>query len=84
MPTRARVAVLPGGPGPIRVEEVDLPDPGPHEVLIKQHASGICHTQLHQMQGSRGMPALLGHESTGEVLARGSEVTTFGRATGSP
>jgi Zn-dependent alcohol dehydrogenase len=56
------------------VEEVDLPDPGPHEVLIKQLASGICHTQLHQMQAPRGMPALLGHESTGEVLACGSEV----------
>jgi Zn-dependent alcohol dehydrogenase len=57
------------------VEEVDLPDPGPHQVLIKQLASGICHTQLHQMEAPRAMPALLGHESTGEVLACGSEVS---------
>jgi len=57
------------------VEDVDLPDPGPHQVLIKQIASGICHTQLHQMQASRTMPTLLGHESTGDVLARGSEVS---------
>jgi Zn-dependent alcohol dehydrogenase len=74
MPTRARAVVLPGKPGPLRVEEVELPDPGPHQVVVRQSASGICHTQLHQMEAPRMMPTLLGHESTGIVMARGSEV----------
>lgn len=75
MPTRARVVVLPREPGPLRIEEIELPDPGPHQVLVRQIASGICHTQLHQMQAPRLAPTLLGHESTGVVLARGHEVS---------
>jgi Zn-dependent alcohol dehydrogenase len=72
--TPARVAVLPKESGPIRIEEILLPDPGPHQVVVKQSASGICHTQLHQLQAPRPAPSLLGHESTGVVLAAGSEV----------
>ncbi len=74
MATPARVVVLPGEPGPLRVQEVDLPDPGAHHVVVKQFASGICHSQLHQMHAPRSAPGLLGHESTGVVLAAGREV----------
>jgi Zn-dependent alcohol dehydrogenase len=75
VPTPARVVVLPDAPGPLRVEEIDLPDPGPHQVVVKQYASGVCHSQLHQMHGARTAPTVLGHESTGVVLAAGSAVT---------
>ncbi len=75
MPTPARVVVCPAEPGPLRIDEITLPDPGPHQVVVKQFASGICHSQLHQMHGPRGMPQLLGHESTGTVMAAGSEVS---------
>jgi len=75
MPTPARVVVLPDAPGPLRVDEVDLPDPGPHQVVVKQFASGVCHSQLHQMHGARSAPTVLGHESTGVVLKTGAEVT---------
>ncbi len=75
MSTLARVVVLPVEPGPLRIEEVNLPDPGPHQVVIKQLASGICHTQLHQLQAPRPAPILLGHESSGVVLAVGSKVS---------
>ena len=74
MPTSARVVVLPTEEGPLRVEEVVLPDPGPNQVVVRQHATGICHSQLHQMQRPRTGPVLLGHESTGTVLAKGREV----------
>ena len=74
MPTPARVVVVPEGPGPLRIEGVDLPDPGPHQVVVKQFASGVCHSQLHQMHGPRASQQLLGHESTGVVVAAGSEV----------
>ena len=75
MPTPARVVVCPEGPGPLRIDEIDLPDPGPYQVVVKQFASGICHSQLHQMHGPRQQPQLLGHESTGVVVAAGREVS---------
>lgn len=75
MPTLARVVVVPGEPGPLQVHEVKLPDPGPNQVVVKQFASGICHSQLHQMHRPRGGVAqVLGHESTGVVLAKGKDV----------
>lgn len=75
MPTTARVIVCPQGPGPLQIEELALPDPGPNQVVVKQFASGVCHSQLHQMHGPREQAQLLGHESTGVVLAAGSDVT---------
>ena len=75
MGTPARVVVLPQENAPLRVEEINLPDPGPTQVLIKQYASGICHSQLHQINRPRRNPVVLGHESTGVVLKAGSEVT---------
>src|SRR5205823_2201245 len=46
------------------------------QVLVKQFASGVCHTQLHQLHDQQGRtPKLLGHESTGVVVAAGSRVS---------
>ncbi len=75
MPTIARVAVLPKEKGPLTVREVNLPDPGPFEVVVKLFSSGICHSQLHQIHNPRPTPLLLGHEATGIVLAKGQKVT---------
>ena len=69
MPTSARVAVVPEGSGPIRIESVSLPDPQPDQVVVKLFSSGICHSQLHEMHGPRESDIVLGHEGTGEVLA---------------
>jgi Zn-dependent alcohol dehydrogenase len=75
MPTPARVVVLPGEPGPLQIHELELPDPGPYQVVVKQYASGICHSQLHKMHDPRvGKAVIFGHESTGVVLAKGREV----------
>lgn len=74
MGTPARVVVLPEEQGPLEVQEVSLPDPGPTQVVVKQYASGVCHSQLHQMHSPRRRPVLLGHESTGVVIQKGREV----------
>ena len=74
MPTPARVVVLPQQPGPLQIVSLDLPDPGPYQVVVKQYASGVCHSQLHQMHNPRANPVVLGHESTGIVLQVGSAV----------
>lgn len=75
MPIPSRVVVVPQEQGkPLEVLDVDLPDPGPHQVVVDQFASGVCHSQLHTIHNPRTAPAILGHESTGTVLAVGSEV----------
>ena len=76
MSTEARVVVVPQEQGePLEVIDVSLPDPGPHQVVVRQFASGICHSQLHTIHNPRQAPAVLGHESTGEVVAVGESVT---------
>jgi Zn-dependent alcohol dehydrogenase len=79
MSIKCRAAILVEPSKPLVVDEVELPDPGPDQVLVKLFASGICHSQLHTMRrpprpGHR-LPALLGHESTGLVVAKGRDVT---------
>lgn len=75
MGTPARVVVLPQNTSVLRIEELELPDPGPTQVVVKQFASGICHSQLHQMHRPREHPVILGHESTGVVLKTGRDVS---------
>lgn len=75
MPTKTRAAIKIEHGAPLAIEEITLPDPGPDEVLVKLFASGICHSQLHQIHNPlQSTPALLGHEATGVVLAAGRDV----------
>ena len=62
MSVEARVVVVPKNAGPLAIHSVTLPSPGPYQVLIKQFASGICHSQLHTMHRPRMGPEVLGHE----------------------
>ena len=75
MPTPARVVVLPAGGGKLEIVDLDIPDPGPYQVVVRQFASGICHSQLHQMHRTNEHPVILGHESTGVVIAKGDAVS---------
>ena len=74
MGTRARVAVLARDSTELHIEHLELPDPGPNQVEVRQFASGICHSQLHQIYRSRINNLLLGHESTGVVSKVGGRV----------
>lgn len=71
-----RAAVLHAIPGQLEIEDVSVDKPGPHEVLITNAAAGVCHSDLHFMEGSYfwPTPVVLGHESAGVVEAVGSEV----------
>ena len=64
--------------GGLTIGEVELADPGPHEVLIDTKACGLCHSDLHFIEGSypHPLPAIPGHEAAGVVRAVGSEVKT--------
>src|SRR3981189_870514 len=63
---------------PLSIEEVEIDRPGPHEVLIRTVASGVCHSDLHCLHGTlpTKTPTILGHEPAGIIEAVGSEVTT--------
>jgi Zn-dependent alcohol dehydrogenase len=78
MSIKCRAAILVEPNKPLVVDEVELPDPGPDQVMAKLFASGVCHSQIHTMRrGARPgqrLPALLGHESTGVVIAKGRDV----------
>nr|AHZ45605.1 alcohol dehydrogenase [uncultured bacterium] len=61
------------------IEEVDLNKPGHNEVLVRLHASGVCHSDWHILKGDwgdRGFPLILGHEGAGVVEAVGDGVVT--------
>lgn len=78
MSTKGRAAILVQPNQPLVVDEVEFPDPAAGQVLVKLFSSGICHSQIHTMRrparpGDR-LPALLGHESTGIVVAKGRDV----------
>jgi S-(hydroxymethyl)glutathione dehydrogenase/alcohol dehydrogenase len=69
-------AILRECPGTLTVEDVGIDSPGPHEVLIRTVATGLCHSDLHFIEGKYriGCPALLGHESAGVVERVGDQV----------
>jgi Zn-dependent alcohol dehydrogenase len=63
---------------PLVVEEVDLLDPGPHEVQVRWVANGVCHSDYHLVCGDvpHPLPVVLGHEAAGVVERVGPGVTT--------
>lgn len=73
---KAAVLIQPGQP--LAIEELVIAAPGPHEVLIRTVACGLCHSDLHFMDGAypHALPAVPGHEAAGIVEAVGSEVRT--------
>ena len=72
-----KAAVLREVNKPLEIEDVECNSPGPREVLIKTAAAGVCHSDLHFINGSypHQLPVILGHESAGIVEAVGSAVT---------
>ena len=72
-----KAAVLYEPNTPLVIEEVSPKKPAAHEVLIRTAVAGLCHSDLHFMEGlyPHPLPAVLGHESAGVVEEVGSEVT---------
>lgn len=72
-----RAAVLHEIPGKLEIETLAIDKPGPNEVLVQIMASGLCHTDLHFMEGhlKTALPAVLGHEAAGVVEAVGDDVS---------
>lgn len=69
--------------GPLALLDVDVPEPGPGQVLIKVTSCGVCRSNLHMVEGDwlPGCPSFTpitpGHEVLGRVAATGAGVTEF-------
>jgi len=79
-------AMLLKKPGPVSegiLEEADIerPEPGPGQVLIRIGACGVCHTDLHQVEGELAphkLPVVPGHQIVGRVELLGEGASRFG------
>jgi propanol-preferring alcohol dehydrogenase len=78
MPRKMKAAVLRKIGHPLQFEERPVPDPKAGEILIKIAACGVCHSDLHTVDGDwtpvPAIPIIPGHEVTGHVAALGPDV----------
>ncbi|MCX6036367.1 MAG: alcohol dehydrogenase catalytic domain-containing protein, partial [Chloroflexi bacterium] len=74
-------AMLLEAPGqPLRLAELPIPQPGAGQVLLKVHACGVCHTDLHIVDGELSepkLPLVLGHQIVGTVVQTGKGAQRF-------
>lgn len=79
--TKLKAAILVESHQPLVIDEIELPDSLDFgQVLVKVHYSGICASQIHEIQATKGpdpyLPHLLGHEGSATVLEVGAGVKT--------
>ena len=81
LPKVMRAAMLRSLKTPLTFETMPVPVPGPGEVLVKVKACGVCHSDLHAIDGDWDPPPVLplipGHEVTGHVAALGPGVSSL-------
>jgi propanol-preferring alcohol dehydrogenase len=81
MPSTMKAAVLHALKEPLRIEQVPVPEPGHGEILIKVTACGVCHSDLHAVDGDWTPPPVIplipGHEVAGKVAKLGPGVSGF-------
>ena len=76
MSHRVRAVVARAKGEPVTIEMIEVPAPGPGEVLVSVQACGVCHTDLHYREGAINddFPFLLGHEAAGIIEEVGDGV----------
>jgi 2-desacetyl-2-hydroxyethyl bacteriochlorophyllide A dehydrogenase len=65
---------------PVSIDDVPIPSPGPHEVVVRVGGSGLCASDLHILEGMVGtvkLPFTPGHELAGVVFETGSQAHRF-------
>jgi propanol-preferring alcohol dehydrogenase len=75
-----RAMVLDAARKPLRLATMDVPSPGPGQVLIRVHACAVCRTDLHVVDGELTepkLPLVPGHEIVGSIAATGAGVERF-------
>jgi len=79
MPDKMQAAVVTAFGKPLVMQTLDIPKPGPGQILVKTEACGVCHTDLHAANGDWPVkptpPFIPGHEAIGIVVGLGAGVT---------
>jgi S-(hydroxymethyl)glutathione dehydrogenase / alcohol dehydrogenase len=77
---QARAAVLRQTNAPMTIETIEVGPLAPGDVLVRVRAASLCHTDLEAIEGQLPvkLPAVLGHEAAGEVVAVGEDVADLG------
>jgi propanol-preferring alcohol dehydrogenase len=79
LPQTMKAAVVHEFGKPLSIEDVAVPRPGSGQILVQVVACGVCHTDLHAIEGDwpvkPKLPFIPGHEAVGYVAAVGSDVT---------
>ena len=72
-----KAAILHAPHQPMTIEQVDIEKPQRREVLVRTVAAGLCHSDLHFIEGAypTPLPTVLGHEAAGIVEAVGEDVS---------
>jgi len=74
-----KAAVVTRFSGPLEIEELPVPEPGPGQVVVRMETSGLCHTDIHAAHGDWPVkpapPFIPGHEGVGIVEQLGPDVT---------
>lgn len=78
IPKTQKAQVIEKTGGPVQYKDIPVQKPGPDEVLVNIKYSGVCHTDLHAVNGDWPIPTKLplvgGHEGAGVVVAKGELV----------
>ena len=74
---KAKAAVMREAHAPLTIEEIEIDKPHRREVLLRTVFAGVCHSDLHFIEGLYPIPCpcVLGHESAGVIEAVGEDVT---------
>ncbi len=79
MTRKMQAAVVEAFGKPLVLKELEIPTPGPGQILVRTEACGVCHTDLHAVNGDwplkPALPFIPGHEGIGIVTALGAGVT---------
>jgi len=74
------LCLLRDNPSPLEMVELPVPEPGEGEILIKVSASGVCHTELDEIEGRTPpprLPVVPGHQVVGRVESAGLQARRY-------
>src|SRR5712692_9538339 len=79
MRVKITAAVVESRDGPFHLQEVEISEPRPDELLVRIVAVGMCHTDLRVRSQATPfpLPGVLGHEGAGVVVQVGGQVSDF-------
>jgi len=75
-----RLGAVREGEGPLGFMQLDIPEPGEKDILIKVSTCGVCHTELDEIEGRTPpprLPVIPGHQVVGKVIRKGSDASKY-------